>query len=105
MLHCFSALSYRLQGCKYWGWSREKASCNLYDSAEKQCNIVFGPSDGAPGDCGATETPETTTIGSTAKPGTCGVTCPTDGLQLFADCDNCGGYLECYNGVMTPKIC
>merc|ERR1712013_784089 len=34
-----------------------------------------------------------------------GVTCPEEGLQLFADCDNCGGYLECYNGVMTTKTC
>ena len=92
------------EGCKYWEWSRERAACNLYDSAEKQCNIVFGPRNGAPGDCGTTTT-GTTTTGSTAQPGTCGVTCPEEGLQLFADCDNCGGYLECYNGVMSTKTC
>merc|ERR1719450_252111 len=35
----------------------------------------------------------------------CDVTCPPSGLEIFADCNNCGGYLECYNGVMTTKTC
>ena len=35
----------------------------------------------------------------------CGVTCPPAGLEIFADCKNCGGYLECYNGKMTTKTC
>ena len=94
------------EGCRYWEWSREKGTCNLYDSADKQCNIAFGPSDGAPGDCGATPTEKPTEIPPTAKPGTCEITCPSVGLQLFEDCDNCGGYYECYNGVLSsPKIC
>merc|ERR1711872_840062 len=93
------------EGCKYWAWSREKKTCNLYDSAEKQCNIAFGPSDGAPGECGTTQKPEETTIGSTASPGYCDVTCPEVGMELFEDCNNCGGYVECYNGVMTTKTC
>jgi len=93
------------EGCKYWEWSREKKTCNLYDSAEKQCNIAFGPSDGAPGECGTTQKPDETTIGSTASPNYCDLTCPEKGLEQFEDCNNCGGYVECYNGVMTIKTC
>jgi len=93
------------EGCKYWEWSREKKTCNLYDSGEKQCNIAFGPSDGAPGDCGTTDPPASTTEGSTASQGTCGITCANEGLELFADCENCGGFYECYNGVLTSQMC
>merc|ERR1739838_445086 len=93
------------QGCKYWEWSREKGECNLYDSADKQCNIAFGPSDGAPGDCGVTEPPSSTTTGSTASPGTCDIDCPTEGLAIFPDCDDCNQYYECYNGILTPQRC
>ena len=28
--------------CKYWEWNRERETCNLYDSEETHCNIVFG---------------------------------------------------------------
>ena len=82
------------EGCKYWEWSRERAACNLYDSAEKQCNIVFGPRNGAPGDCGAT-TPGTTTTGST---------CPYDN-GYFKDAHNCGRYFVCKNGVVESFSC
>jgi len=91
--------------CKYWQWFREKGTCNLLDSAQKECNIVFGPREGAPGDCGTTEKPPDTTTGSTASPGVCGIECPTDGLQLFPDCENCNQFYECYNGVLTSKVC
>ena len=49
--------------CMYWEWSHEKQICNLYDSDEKQCDIVFGPR----GDC--TSMPTTTrTSTTTARP-------------------------------------
>ena len=35
-------------GCRYWQWNREKETCDLFDSAEKVCNIVFGPKDFTP---------------------------------------------------------
>jgi len=94
------------EGCKYWEWNRESQCCNLYDSADKQCNIAFGPREGTPGDCGqSTDKPPTTTTGSTAKPGTCDIECPPEGLALFPDCDNCNQFYECYNGVLTSKRC
>ena len=45
-------------GCRYWQWNREKESCDLFDSADKVCNIVFGPKDFTPQQCQSTETTE-----------------------------------------------
>jgi len=90
--------------CKYWEWDKESKLCSFYDSIDKQCNIIHGPRDGEPGDC-STDPTTATTEGSTASQGTCGITCPPNGMQLFADCENCGGYYECFNGVMTQKPC
>ena len=41
-------------GCKYWQWNRERETCDIFDSADKVCNIKFGPKNFAPGECRST---------------------------------------------------
>merc|ERR1711872_1007822 len=44
------------QGCKYWQWNRERETCDLFDSAEKRCNVKFGPKQFSPDECGSVGT-------------------------------------------------
>jgi len=64
------------QGCRYWTWNREQELCDLYDSAEKICNIKFGPKSVRPGEC---EPAETTTESTTTADSSTAETTPTDG--------------------------
>jgi len=94
--------------CKMWEFDVEKVLCSTYNSAEKMCNIKFGPPNTSPGDCGTVTDPPPTPDPnqSTPRPGVCGIDCqPGTELQLFADCENCGKYYECSNGVLTSMPC
>ena len=44
------------EGCRYWTWSRERETCDLYDSADKVCNVRFGSKNLSPEECGSVET-------------------------------------------------
>ena len=44
--------------CRYWEWSRERKTCDLYDSTDKVCNIRLGSRDFTPQQCGDTQTME-----------------------------------------------
>merc|ERR1712240_117572 len=94
--------------CKFWVHSSETNECHLYDSAEKKCNVAFGPRDGTPDECAGPDPTRSTnrpTEPTVTPPPDCDIDCPAQGLALFPDCENCGRFYECFNGALTSREC
>jgi len=91
--------------CKLWTFEKEQERCNLYNDDGKRCKVAFGPHSGSPTECGNT----ISTLAPTVPPPTVQPPspnfCPDVGLSLHPDPENCGRYLECFNGVMTSVRC
>jgi len=89
--------------CQLWTFEKEQRRCNLYDNAEKLCNVAFGPHSGSPEDCGLNPAP--TQDPPITIPPPSPDFCPDVGLELHPDPDHCERYWECFNGVLTSVEC